>query len=108
MQTPRKHQKTPLNPKSQTPALPCREAEGVSEEELEAGLRQLGYQLQPDEMRILAKQMDPHAHSGAVSKSAFLASQIDWYDEDDDVRSVCHPAFHSIGQPGLSSQCSDA
>ena len=60
----------------------CREAEGVSEQALAEGLQQLGYVLQPDEMRMLAEQVDPHSASGAISKSAFLASQIDWHRED--------------------------
>ena len=59
-----------------------REAETVSEEDLAEGLRQMGYQLRPHEMRMLAEQVDLQSQSGAVSKSAFLASQIDWHQED--------------------------
>ena len=62
--------------------LPLRDAEGVSEEALADGLKQLGYQLAPDELRMLAAQMDPHNNVGAISKSAFLASQLDWHRED--------------------------
>lgn len=62
--------------------LTCREAETVSGEDLAEGLRQLGYHLRPHEMRMLAEQVDLHSQSGAVSKSAFLASQIDWHQED--------------------------
>ena len=62
--------------------MQCREVEGVSEDELAEGLRNLGYRLRPDEMSILAKQVDPQGRSGAVSKYAFLASQIDWHRDD--------------------------
>ena len=54
----------------------------MSEEALAEGLRQMGYQLRPHEMRMLAEQVDPQSHSGAISKSAFLASQLDWHHED--------------------------
>lgn len=59
-----------------------READSVSEEDLAAGLRQMGYQLRPHEMRMLAEQVDLQNRSGSISKSAFLASQIDWHQED--------------------------
>lgn len=42
----------------------------------------MGYQLRPHEMRMLAEQVDLQNKSGSISKSAFLASQIDWHQED--------------------------
>lgn len=62
--------------------LLCREVETVSEAELAEGLRNLGYRLRAEEMSILAKQVDPKNSSGAISKYAFLASQIDWHRDD--------------------------
>lgn len=75
------------NTLSFTLVLICREAETVSEEALAEGLRQMGYQLRPHEMRMLAEQVDPQSQSGAISKSAFLASQLDWQHED--LRQAC-------------------
>ncbi|KAK9804764.1 hypothetical protein WJX72_004008 [[Myrmecia] bisecta] len=54
-----------------------REAEGVTTEQLAAGLQRLGYQLDPSEMAVLMDQMDIK-QSGKVDKSAFVASQLDW------------------------------
>ena len=62
--------------------LLVREADSVSEEDLAEGLRQMGYQLRPHEMRMLAEQVELQNRSGSISKSAFLASQIDWHQED--------------------------
>ena len=67
----------------------CREVESVSEDQLMEGLKNLGYRLRPEEMSILAQQVDPKRQSGAISKYAFLASQIDWH--RDDLRS---PPYH--------------
>ncbi|KAK9840536.1 hypothetical protein WJX81_000242 [Elliptochloris bilobata] len=54
-----------------------REAEAVTEEELARGLAALGYRVEDEEMRQLAKQVGPGG-PGGVRKSAFVASQLDW------------------------------
>lgn len=53
----------------------CREAEAVTESELSQGLASLGYTLDPSETLALMRPMD---EKGVVSKSAFVASQLDW------------------------------
>ncbi|CAK0783368.1 hypothetical protein CVIRNUC_006567 [Coccomyxa viridis] len=52
-----------------------REAEAVTESELSQGLASLGYKLDPSETSALVRPMDK---KGVVSKSAFVASQLDW------------------------------
>ncbi len=47
--------------------------------ELAQGLQALGYKLAQSEVTALAEQVHPASkQSGAVDKSAFLASQLDW------------------------------
>ncbi len=58
-------------------AFPFREAEAVTEAELAQGLASLGFRLEASEARALVEKMDEH-RSGAVRKSAFVASQLDW------------------------------
>ncbi|KAK9904983.1 hypothetical protein WJX75_007021 [Coccomyxa subellipsoidea] len=58
-------------------SLHCREAEAVTEAELAQGLASLGFRLEASEARALVEKMDEH-RSGAVRKSAFVASQLDW------------------------------
>ena len=53
----------------------CREAEAVTEAELSQGLASLGYTLDPSETSALVRPMDD---KGVISKSAFVASQLDW------------------------------
>lgn len=57
--------------------LVCREAEAITEAELAQGLASLGFRLEPSETRALVQKMDEH-RVGAVRKSAFVASQLDW------------------------------
>ncbi|CAL5220717.1 g2773 [Coccomyxa viridis] len=52
-----------------------REAEAVTEAELSQGLASLGYTLDPSETSALVRPMDA---KGVISKSAFVASQLDW------------------------------
>jgi Ca2+-binding EF-hand superfamily protein len=57
--------------------LRTREAEAVTEAELIQGLASLGFRLDPSEAHALIGQMD-ELKSGAVNKSTFVASQLDW------------------------------
>lgn len=72
----------------------------MSEEDLAEGLRKLGYQLRPHEMRMLTEQVDLQSQAGAVSKSAFLASQIDWHQED--LRRVLRPSCWHVDKARVS------
>lgn len=47
----------------------------MTESELSQGLASLGYRLDPSETAALVRPMD---EKGLVSKSAFVASQLDW------------------------------
>ena len=63
-----------------------REAEAVTESELSQGLASLGYKLDPSETSALVRPMDK---KGVVSKSAFVASQLDWPKVQADFRYEC-------------------
>ena len=63
-----------------------REAEAVTESELSQGLASLGYKLDPSETSALVRPMDK---KGVVSKSAFVASQLDWPKVQADFRYGC-------------------
>ena len=47
----------------------------MTEAELSQGLASLGYTLDPSETSALVRPMDD---KGVLSKSAFVASQLDW------------------------------
>ncbi len=57
----------------------------MTEAELTQGLASLGFHLDPSEAHALIGQMDER-RSGAVKKSAFLASQLDWQTIQTDYR----------------------
>ena len=56
-----------------------REKEGISPEQLADGLKSLGYELAQSELGVLMDQISLDQH-GQVAKPAFLASQVDWQD----------------------------
>lgn len=48
-------------------------------EQLAQGLQGLGFELAPSELGVLMHQISL-AHHGHVAKPAFVASQVDWQD----------------------------
>lgn len=68
---------------AQAAGYTCREAEAVTEAELSQGLASLGYTLDPSEASALVRPMDA---KGGISKSAFVASQLDWPEIQADFR----------------------
>ncbi|BDA49651.1 probable calcium-dependent protein kinase 17 at N-terminal half [Coccomyxa sp. Obi] len=85
-----------------------REAEAVTEAELAQGLASLGFRLEASETRALVEKMDEHK-SGAVRKSAFVASQLDWPAIQTDYReqwlAAAHKVFEGLdGANGLTIQ----
>ena len=84
-----------------------REAEGVTVSELAQGLQTLGYKLAPSEVTALAEQVHPASkQSGAVDKSAFLASQLDWNTFMSDHRYVenCRKFVPTINRQAMHSE----
>lgn len=56
-----------------------REEAGISAEQLADGLKSLGYELGQSELGVLMGTISL-THQGQVAKPAFLASQVDWQD----------------------------
>ena len=57
----------------------CRDKPGIDVEQLAQGLQGLGFELAPSELGVLMDQISLVQH-GHVAKPAFLASQVDWQD----------------------------
>ena len=63
--------------RSHNQTLIYRDENGISVEQLAEGLRGLGYELCSSELGVLMHQLAV-TQQGQVGKPAFLASQLDW------------------------------
>ena len=72
----------------------CSEAKGISVEQLAEGLRGLGYELCPSELGVLMHQLAV-SQQGQVGKPAFLASQLDWQNFQQNFKCATPALIHS-------------